>query len=166
MMYTCHLSIPAQVNQNEMKRSEPCPLIYPANPEAYITIEHSTNMAEWERKIADFENYVYIYQIMSALIWSLLRNMISKRRVWPVSRGCLFLLGPRSYLRTFRGSVLPCTRFCGLFFFCLFFFLLFFYFDYVLHIVNFAIWYVHRYSKFSWSQYLRNLFVRNKICKR
>jgi hypothetical protein len=31
-----------------------------------VRIEHSTNMAKWERKIADFENYVYIYKIMSA----------------------------------------------------------------------------------------------------
>jgi hypothetical protein len=34
-------------------------------------------------------------------------------RVWPVSRGCLLLLGTWSYLRICRGSVLPYTRFCN-----------------------------------------------------
>jgi hypothetical protein len=35
------------------------------------------------------------------------------RRVWPVSRGCLLLLGTWSYLRNCRRSVLPYTRFCN-----------------------------------------------------
>jgi hypothetical protein len=54
------------------------------------------------------------------------------RRVWPVSRGCLLLLGTRSYLRICRWSVLPYTRFCN----CLLDY------GYVLHIVNLAILYV------------------------
>jgi hypothetical protein len=33
------------------------------------------------------------------------------RRVWPVSRGCLLLPGIWSYLRIFRRSMLPYTRF-------------------------------------------------------
>jgi hypothetical protein len=33
------------------------------------------------------------------------------RRVWPVSRGCLLLLGTWSHLRNCRRSVLPFTRF-------------------------------------------------------
>jgi hypothetical protein len=32
--------------------------------------------------------------------------------VWPVSRGCLLLLGTWSYLLICRGSMLPYTRFC------------------------------------------------------
>jgi hypothetical protein len=50
---------------NEMKRSEPCPLIYPANPEAYNN--RKINKYGGMRKMADFEKSVYIYQIMSAL---------------------------------------------------------------------------------------------------
>jgi hypothetical protein len=51
------------------------------------------------------------------------------RRVWPVSSGCLLLLGTWSYLCICRGSVLHCTWFC----ICLLDY------DYVWHIVNFAI---------------------------
>jgi hypothetical protein len=53
------------------------------------------------------------------------------RRMWPVIRGCLLLLGTWSYLCICRRSVLPYTRFCN----CRFGY------DYVLHIVNFAILY-------------------------
>jgi hypothetical protein len=62
-------------------------------------------------------------------------NLISTkgaRRVWPVSRGCLLLRGTWSYLRICRRSVLPYTPFCN----CLLDY------DYVLHIVNFAILYL------------------------
>jgi hypothetical protein len=52
-------------------------------------------------------------------------------RVWPVSRGCLLLLGTWSYFCICRRSVLPYTRFCN----CLLDY------DYVIHIVNFAILY-------------------------
>ena len=55
-------------------------------------------------------------------------------RVWPVSSGCLFLLGTWSYLRICQRSMLPFTRFCN----CL---LDYDYHDYILHIVNFAILY-------------------------
>jgi hypothetical protein len=51
------------------------------------------------------------------------------RRVWPVSGGCLLLLGTWSYLCICRRSMLPYTRFCN----CLLDY------GYVLHIVNFAI---------------------------
>jgi hypothetical protein len=55
------------------------------------------------------------------------------RRVWPVSRGCLLLLGTWSYLCIFQRSFLPCTRFC----------ICFPDFDYVCkHIGNFAILYL------------------------
>jgi hypothetical protein len=50
-------------------------------------------------------------------------------RMWPVSRGCVLLRGSWSYLCICRGSVLAYTRFCN----CLLDY------DYVLHIVNFAI---------------------------
>jgi hypothetical protein len=53
------------------------------------------------------------------------------RWVWPVSRGCLLILSTWSYLRICRRSMLPYTRFCN----CLLDY------DYVLHIVNFAILY-------------------------
>jgi hypothetical protein len=51
--------------------------------------------------------------------------------VWPVSRECVLLLRTWSYLCIYRGSVLPCTRFC----------ICFFYLDYILHIIKFAIMY-------------------------
>jgi hypothetical protein len=54
------------------------------------------------------------------------------RQVWSVSRGCLLLLGTWSCLCISRGSVLPYTRFCN----CLLDY------DFVLHIVNFAISYI------------------------
>jgi hypothetical protein len=57
------------------------------------------------------------------------------RWVWPVSRGCLLLLGTWSYLCICRRSVLPYTRFC----YCLLDY------DYGLHIVNFAILYIKHY---------------------
>jgi uncharacterized protein (UPF0305 family) len=66
MMYMYHLSIQfAHVNQNDMKRIEYCPLIYPATPEAYInrTYNKYGRLAE---NNDDFENPVYIYSIMSA----------------------------------------------------------------------------------------------------
>jgi hypothetical protein len=67
------------------------------------------------------------------------------RRVWLVSRGCLLLLSTWSYLSICRGSVLPThpsTRFC----ICLFDY------DYVLHILNFAIFfYFHLWHKQSLS---------------
>jgi hypothetical protein len=53
------------------------------------------------------------------------------RWVWPVSRGCLLLLGTWSYLRICRRYVLPYTRICNCFLD----------YDYVLHIVNLAILY-------------------------
>jgi hypothetical protein len=57
------------------------------------------------------------------------------RRVWPVSRWCLLLLGTWSYLRICRRSVLPYTRFCN----CLWDY------NYVSHI-NFAIFYYTYYE--------------------
>jgi hypothetical protein len=44
---------------NEMKHSEPCPLIYQANPEAYNN--RKFNKYGGMRKMAAFENSVYIY---------------------------------------------------------------------------------------------------------
>jgi hypothetical protein len=72
-------------------------------------------------------------------------------RVWPVSRGCLLLLGTRCYLCIWQGSVLPYTQFCN----CLLDW------DYVLHIANFAIVYLISTSEYlcvesGW--YLRNLW--------
>jgi hypothetical protein len=82
------------------------------------------------------------------------------RRLWPVNRGCLLLLGNWSYLRICRRSVLPCTRFCN---FCL---------DYgcVLHIVNFTILYRampegdnpsfwDEFSKFTFFWTVQSIFV-------
>jgi hypothetical protein len=54
-----------------------------------------------------------------------------KRRVWPVSRGCLLLRGTWSYLCIFRRSVLPYSRFCN----CLLDY------GYILHIANFSVLY-------------------------
>jgi hypothetical protein len=51
------------------------------------------------------------------------------RRVWPVSWGCLLLLGTWSYLRIIRRSVLPCTRFC----------ICFLNFNYILHTVRYFV---------------------------
>ena len=60
-MYTCYLSIhPAQVNQNEMKRSEPCPFLYPANPEANNN-RKLNKYGGMREKDGDFEKSVYIY---------------------------------------------------------------------------------------------------------
>jgi hypothetical protein len=53
------------------------------------------------------------------------------RRVWPVSRGCLLLLGTWSYLSICRRSVLPYTRFVIAFWIMVTF-----------YIVNFAILYI------------------------
>ena len=65
-MYTCYLSIhPAQVNQNEMKRSEPCPFLYPANPEANNN-RKLNKYGGMREKDGDFEKSVYIYWVMSA----------------------------------------------------------------------------------------------------
>jgi hypothetical protein len=53
------------------------------------------------------------------------------RRVWPFSRGCLLLRGTWSYPRIFRGTVLLYIRFC----------ICHLDYDYVSHIINFAILY-------------------------
>jgi hypothetical protein len=66
-----------------------------------------------------------LFKFIIFIIW------ICIMRVWLVSRGCLPLLGTWSYLRICRRSVLPYTRFCN----CLLDY------DFVLHIVNFAILY-------------------------
>jgi hypothetical protein len=55
------------------------------------------------------------------------------QRMWPVSRGCSLLHNTWSYLRICRRFVLPYTQFCN----CLLDY------DYVLHIVNFAILYLN-----------------------
>jgi hypothetical protein len=60
-------------------------------------------------------------------------------QVWPVSRGCLLLCGPWSYLCNCRRSVLPYTQFCN----CLL------NYDYVLHVVNFVIFLFHNVSTFQ-----------------
>jgi hypothetical protein len=65
-----------------------------------------------------------------------------ERRVWPVNRGSLLLLGTWSYLRICQRSVLPYTRICN----CLLDY------DYVLHIFNFAILYI-RNVKLIWYQF-------------
>jgi hypothetical protein len=62
------------------------------------------------------------------------------RRVWPVSRGCLLLRGTWSYLRICRGSMLPHNKFC----ICLLDY------DYVWHIVNFAILYISKVCSSLW----------------
>jgi hypothetical protein len=79
--------------------------------------------------------------------------------VWPVSRGCLLLLGTWSYLRICRRSVLPYTRFCN----CLLDY------GYVLHIVNFTILYVQLINWLgdSWWQMLTILELKvsaNWLC--
>jgi hypothetical protein len=56
------------------------------------------------------------------------------RRVWPVSKGYLLLRCTWYYLCICRGSVLLYTRFCN----CLL------NYDYILHIVNFAILYIRQ----------------------
>jgi hypothetical protein len=70
------------------------------------------------------------------------------KKVWPVSTGCLLLLGTWSYLRFCRRSVLPYTWFCN----CLLDY------GYILHIINFAILYV-----FLMARPLR-LYLYQKFC--
>jgi hypothetical protein len=76
------------------------------------------------------------------------------QRVWPVSRGCLLLLGTWSYLRISRRFVLPYTRFCN----CLFDY------DYVLHIVSFAIMYITiwKFRKLDFSYFYQGQITLHK----
>jgi hypothetical protein len=61
-----------------------------------------------------------------------------RRRVWPVSGGCLFLRGTWSDLRICRGTELLYTQFC----------ICPLDYDYVLYIVRFAILYSKKQVKF------------------
>jgi hypothetical protein len=84
------------------------------------------------------------------------------RRVWPVSRGCLLLLGTCSYLCICWWFVLPYIQFCN----CLLDY------DYDLHIVNFVILYLFRVRvlcvhKRTWKRQEMTLdVVRNSRCWR
>jgi hypothetical protein len=54
-----------------------------------------------------------VYLIWTHWIWQYWYLKWGSWRVWPVSRGCLLLRGNWSYLRTYRRSMLPYTRFCN-----------------------------------------------------
>jgi hypothetical protein len=98
-------------------------------PVADWKLHYMTNVIILTLQSSTFLFYVVTYHFR-------LLYLISTKgawRVWPVSRGCLLLLGTWSYLRICRRSALPYTRFCN----CLW--------DYISHI-NFAIFYYTYYE--------------------
>jgi hypothetical protein len=75
------------------------------------------------------------------------------RQLWPVSRGCLLVRGTWFYLCICQRSVLPYTRFWN----CLLDY------DYVLHIVNFAILYLWKVILSTRRQFISTVNAPNLL---